>query len=125
MFYEHLSKNIIIEGDLLSRSFEDLLDNFGLANHVNLPTHTLVLDPIITDLPVTLETVSSTDHCAIPIRLNIRAMREEAFTRSVWHWGRSNWQSLRDALNEREWNSIQVGDVDDQAQALTRHLVTL
>jgi len=137
LLHQHSTKNIIIVGDLnqylVARSFEDLLDTFGLVNHVDFPTHTSgsSLDPVITDLPdgaVTCHsvgTVGSSDHYAILTWLNIRAMREEAFTRTVWHWGRSNWQGLRDALNETEWNNILAGDVDDQAQALTRHLVTL
>ena len=49
----------------------------------------------------------------------------DVYKRQVWHWGRSNWQGLRDALDKTEWNSILDGDVDDQTLALTRHLVTL
>jgi len=137
LLHQHHSENIIIVGDLnqylVARSFDDLLDTFGLANHVDFPTHISgsSLDPVITDLPdgaVTCQsvgTVGSSDHFAILTRLNIRPMREEAFTRTVWHWGRSNWQGLRDALDKTEWNSILDGDVDDQTLALTRHLVTL
>ncbi|XP_069972431.1 uncharacterized protein [Penaeus vannamei] len=135
--HQHHSENITLVSDLnqylVARSFDDLLDTFGLTNHVDFPTHISgsSLDPIITDLPdgaVTCQsvgTVGSSDHFAILTRLNIRPMREEAFTRTVWQWGRSNWQGLRDALDKTKWNTILDRDVDDQTLALTRHLVTL
>lgn len=50
-------------------------------------------------------TVDFSDRYAIFTRLNIRV--------------------LHDALNETEWNKILDGDVDNQTQVLTSHLVTL
>ena len=130
-------KNLIIVGDLnqhlVATEFDDLLDIYGLTNHVDFPTHISgsSLDPVITDLPdgdVKCRSegkVGSSDHFAVHTLLNIKAMREEEFTRTTWQWDRGDWHGLRAALNNTNWDNILVGDVDDQAHSLTQLLVSL
>ena len=130
-------KNLIIVGDLnqhlVATEFDDLLDIYGLINHVDFPTHISgsSLDPVITDLPdgdVICRSegkVGSSDHFAVHTLLNIKAMREEEFTRTTWQWDRGDWHGLRAALNNTNWDNILVGDVDDQAHSLTHLLVSL
>ena len=130
-------KNIIIVGDLnqhlVATAFNELLDIHGLANHVDFPTHISgsSLDPVITDLPEgdvkcrSEGKVGSSDHFAVHTLLNIKATREEETTRLIWQWDRGDWHGLRAALDRIDWDNTLVGDVDDQAQALTQLLVSL
>ena len=92
---------------LVARSFEDLLNVFGLCNHVDFPTHISgsSLDPVITDLPESLVrccalgAVGSSDHQAIHTVINIENARDKAVTRTTWLWDKGDWQGFRDALN--------------------------
>ena len=130
-------KNTIIVGDLnqhlVASTFDELLDIYGLVNHVDFPTHISgsSLDPVITDLPEgdvkcrPEGKVGSSDHFAVHTLLNIKAMREEESNRTTWQWDRGDWQGLRAALVRTDWDNILVGDVDNQAQSLTQLLVSL
>lgn len=137
ILHHHTCKNILIVGDLnqhlVARSFEDLLTIHGLNNHVDFPTHISgsSLDPVISDLPEgavscrSIGAVGSSDHYAIFSRINLKATREEALTRTIWSWNKGCWQSFRSVLENTAWDSILTGDVNTQAFKLTETLKNL
>ena len=137
LLLKYSCKNTIIVGDLnqhlVPRSFDDLLNLHGLNNHVDFPTHISgsSLDPVITDLHerdvmcCSKGTVGSSDHFAVFSQLNMKALREEAITRTIWHWDSGDWQGAQDALDTTDWENILAGDANDITQAATQLIVTL
>ena len=131
----HRCDNIIILGDLnprgIQRSFNSLLDVFGLHNHVTFPTHRSgsTLDPVVTDMAPhevrcsPLGPVGSSDHEAILTRLAYRRPRDESTTRILWQWEDADWEQLRRCLGQTDWAGLLRGDVDQQAELLTKALL--
>ncbi|ROT68874.1 hypothetical protein C7M84_012936 [Penaeus vannamei] len=131
----HTCNHVIIVGDmnqhLVARSFEELLTVHGLFNHVDFPTHISgsSLDPVVSDLPDSVVTcsplsaVGSSDHMAILTLIQITPQRDAAVTRTNWLWGKADWNGLCNALQQEPWNSILVGDVNNQVHTFTHTLL--
>ncbi|XP_069974192.1 uncharacterized protein [Penaeus vannamei] len=125
ILHQFTCKNILVVGDmnqhLVARSFEDLLTIHGLNNDVDFPTHISAssLGPVNSDRPqgavscYSTGAVGSSDHYAIFSRINLKATREEALTRTFW-----SWQGFRSVLENIAWDSI-FTDVNTQAIKFT------
>ena len=130
-------QNVIIVGDLnhniISRSFEDLLDTHGLINHVNFPTHISgsSLDPVLTDMSQGAVTcrnggaVGTSDHYAVISTVSLSALREDPVERTLWKWEHSNWLEIKRAIADIEWDEVLSGDIDLQVDSFNKILSDL
>ncbi|XP_069987649.1 uncharacterized protein [Penaeus vannamei] len=127
----HTCNHVVIVGDmnqhLVARSFEELLTVHGLFNHVDFPTHISgsSLDPVVSDLPDSVVTcsplsaVGSSDHMAVLTLIQVTPQRDAAVTRTNWLWGKADWKGLCNALQQTPWNSILIGEVNNQGHTFT------
>ncbi|XP_070000716.1 uncharacterized protein [Penaeus vannamei] len=127
--------HVVIVGDmnqhLVARSFKELLTVHGLFSHVDFPTHISgsSFDPVVSDLPDSVVTCSplnamgSSNHMAILTLIQITPQRDAAVTRTNWLWGKADWKRLCNALQQTPWNSILVGDLNNQVHSFTHTLL--
>ena len=134
---ENSCTNVVIVGDLnqniISRSFNDLLDTHGLINHVNFPTHISgsSLDPVLTDMTqgaVTCRvggTVGTSDHYAVVSSISLSALRDDPVERIFWNWEHSNWPEMKRAILNIEWDEVLSGESDLQVERFNEILSDL
>ncbi|XP_050730057.1 uncharacterized protein LOC127005333 [Eriocheir sinensis] len=116
---------------MVSRAFTELTVVHGLTNHVTFPTHVGggSLDPVLTDLPGDsvhcrpLERIGSSDHNAVLTELGLNPSPEEARQRVIWLWQRADWQAMKRALADTDWDATLSGDVDHNVSAFSATLL--
>ena len=128
LMQQHSCKQIIVLGDmnqhLVARTFNELLSDYGLNNHVDFPTHTSgsSLDPVLTDLPTSVVTcrptgsVGSSDHLAVLTTIKLAVDRDEGVSRTNWLWRQADWRGLREELASTDWSGLLRGSVEEQVQ---------
>lgn len=118
---------------MILRCFDDFLDIFNLENHVVFPTHISgsSLDPVVSDLSRhkvkcrPLGFVGSSDHQVVLTDIKLIAEQSEETTVINWFWDHADWTSFKDDLASTEWYDILKGDIDQQTEILTRHILDL
>lgn len=131
----HKCSHVMIVGDLNFHmeqdAYNNLLETQGLTNHITLPTHEQggLLDLVKTDLPNTsihcqqLGPVGSSDHFAVLSQVELLTAREAAIPRTIWLWDKANWSSMKQDMENTDWEALLVGDTDTKACVLTTRLL--
>ena len=137
LLLRHQCSQVMVVGDLNfhleQEAFDNLLTVQGLINHVTFPTHERggILDPVLSDLPDTsiqcqqLGPVGSSDHYTVLAQVKLQTAREEAVSRTIWLWERADWSSMRQAMENTDWEALLVGNTETKASALTTKLLAL
>lgn len=136
MLYYNCS-NVILLGDwnqhLVQNAFDTFLTVYELHNHVDFPTHDSgsSLDPVISDIPSLLlsckrlSTVGTSDHNAVLTRFVIDVGEDKRKERTLWQWGRTNWEAAKADLQNTDWNILLQGSIDNQVTRLTNKLLDI
>ena len=133
----HRCRHVMVMGDLNHHleqdAYENLLTVHGLTDHITFPTHERdgTLDPVISDLQedtlrcYQLGLVGSSDHHAVLTQVDLGVARDEATSRTVWLWDKSDWESLRRDLRHTAWETLLQGGMDNMSRAQTSRLLAL
>uniref|UniRef100_A0A0P4VX79 Uncharacterized protein n=1 Tax=Scylla olivacea TaxID=85551 RepID=A0A0P4VX79_SCYOL len=137
LLQRHKCSHVMIVGDLNFHMEQDAFSNLltvqALTNHVTFPTHERggLLDPVVTDLPEAsiscqqLGPVGSSDHFAVLSQVELQTAREDAIPRTVWLWNRADWPSMKQDMENTDWESLLMGDAETKARTLTTRLLAL
>ena len=117
---------------LEQRQFDDTLTVFGLANHVDFPTHISVfsIDLAITELSSNmvnyrpLVTVGSSDHLTVLAKIKLTIVRVQGVNCTSWLWDKGNGDAIRTALNNTVWSDVLLRDVATQIRNVTETLLS-
>lgn len=135
LMQQHSCKRTIILGDmnqhLVARTYDELLSDYGLTNHVDFPTHISgsSLDPVLTDLPASVVTcrstgsVGSSDHFAVLTTIKLAVDRDEGVSRSNWLWRQADWSGLKAELATIDWPGLLRGSMDEQIHTFNNVLL--
>ncbi|MPC79812.1 hypothetical protein E2C01_074357 [Portunus trituberculatus] len=69
--------------------------------------------------------MGSSDHHTVLTQLEVGVARDEATTRTIWLWNKTDWASLRRDLHYTPWATLLQGGAESEALALTSHLLAL
>ncbi|XP_045113326.1 uncharacterized protein LOC123505739 [Portunus trituberculatus] len=137
LLQRHKCSHVMLVGDLNPHMEQDAYNHLlvvqGLVNHVTFPTHERggMLDPVVTDLPEAsircqqLGPVGSSDHFAVLSQVELQTAREDATPRTIWLWDKADWPSMKQDIENTDWEALLVGDADARARALTTRLLAL
>ena len=137
LLQRHKCSHVMVVGDLNPHMEQDAFDNLlavqGLTNHVTFPTHERggLLDPVMSDLPEAsiccqqLGPVGSSDHFAVLSQVELLTAREDTIPRTIWLWDRADWPSMKQDMENTDWEALLAGDADTKARALTTRLLAL
>ena len=133
---------IVITGDLnadpetlAGQKLHQFLEANHLVAHVREPTrvtemNSAILDQFISNIPcfikkVVVESpVSTNDHCTIGLKLLFRTKKKSAYSRLIWDFKNTNWDSFRAALQEANLDSYLNSDnVDTCCEQLTNAIL--
>ena len=90
----------------LHHDFMDLLNDYGLTQHVSTPTReNNILDLVITNLPEQINRVKVipgiSDHNIAYLELSVRPVTRKQQRRKVWLYNKADWRGLADYLKPR------------------------
>ena len=87
----------------LHHEFMDLLNDYGLSQHVNVPTReSNILDLVMTNLPEQINRVKVipgiSDHDIAYLELSVKPVTRKQQRRKVWLYNKADWRGLADFL---------------------------
>jgi hypothetical protein len=110
------------EGEELQRFCLD----FGMRQLVHEPTREqYLLDLAITDVEDAKYKVlpKIADHSCILVYFDLPVPKTEVKERRVWRYQKADWNALKTNLASHDWSVLEVGSVDDAAEAFTRDIL--